>query len=151
MRRLAAFLVLVAALAGCDRGGSRSQGSGGAVSYSENGLSLTVTFDGPLRTGRPVTWVLDLENRSSQGLTLKFSSGKEGDVALGQGGREVYRWSTNKLFSQALREVPLPAGARKTFKLEERALGVPAGDYELVAEVAAAPSPGAVRRTVTVR
>ena len=47
--------------------------------------------------------------------------------------------------------MPLAAAARHTFRLEERALGAPAGDYELVAAVAADPSPGEVRRPVTVR
>jgi len=148
MRRLAALLLLVTGLAGCDRGGSAGQGG---VAYSENGLSLTVSFDEPLRRGQPVTWALELENRGKDAVTLRFSSGKDGDVALRTGGREVYRWSAHRLFSQALRELPLAAGARHTFRLDEPNLGVPAGDYDLVAEVAADPSPGAVHRPVTVR
>jgi hypothetical protein len=149
MRRLAALLLLIAGLAGCDRGGSGSHG--GAVSYSGNGLSLTVSFHEPVRTGHPVTWALELENRSRESITLRFSSGKDGDVALRTGGREVYRWSAHRLFSQALRELPLAAGARHTFRLDEPRLDVPAGNYELVAEVAADPSAGAVHRPVTVR
>jgi hypothetical protein len=148
VRRYAALFLLVAALGACDRGGSRS---GGAVSYSENGLSLAVSFDEPLRTGRPVTWALTLENRGRSAVTLRFSNGKEGDVALSQGGREVYRWSANRLFSQALRELSLGAGQGHTFKLEEKSLGAPPGDYDLVAEVASDPSPGALRQPVTVR
>ena len=147
MRRFAALVVFVAALGACDRGGSRS---GGAVSDSGNGLSLTVAYDEPLRTGRPVTWGLKLENRGRSAVTLRFSTGKEGDVALVQGGREVYRWSANRLFSQALRERSLGAGDAHTFKLEEKSLGVPPGDYDLVAEVASDPSPGALRQPVTV-
>ena len=148
MHRLAPLLLVVAALAGCDRGTPRT---GGTVSYAENGLSLTVSFDEPLRTGHRVTWSLNVANRGKEAVTLRFPSGKDGDVVLHQGGREVYRWSANRLFSQALREVPLAAGARHTFRLEERALGAPAGDYELVAVLAADPSPGEVRRPVTVR
>ena len=149
MRRLAAVLLLIAGLAGCGRGGSGSHG--GAVSYSENGLSLRVSFDGPLQAGRPVTWALELENRGKEAISLRFSSGKDGDVALRTGGREVYRWSAHRLFSQALRELPLAGGARHTFRLDEPRLDVPAGDYDLVAEVAADPSAGAVHRPVTVR
>jgi hypothetical protein len=147
VRRFAALVVLVAALGACDRGGSRS---GGAVSYSENGLSLTVSYDEPLRTGRPVTWALKLANGGRGAVTLRFTTGKEGDVALVQGGREVYRWSANRLFSQALRELSLGSGDAHTFKLEEKSLGVPPGDYDLVAEVASEPSPGSLRQPVTV-
>jgi len=141
------LLLLVVALAGCDRGGPNLNG---AVSYSDSGLSLTAGFDEPLRTGHSVTWVLKVENRGKTPVTLRFSSGKDGDVALVQGGREAYRWSTNRLFSQAVRQVPLGAGESRTFTLEERRLGVAAGDYELMAQLAAEPSPGVVRRPVTV-
>lgn len=148
VRRSVALVLLAAALAGCDRGGSHASGG---VSSSENGLSLSVGFDGPLRTGHPVTWALELQNRGRAPITLRFPSGKEGDVVLLRGSAEVYRWSANRLFSQALREENLAAGGQRTFRLEERSLGVPAGAYDLVAEVAADPSPGAVRRPVTVR
>jgi len=148
MRQLAALLLLVTGLAGCDRGGPTAHGG---VAYSDNGLSLTVAFDEPLRTGHPVTWRLELENRSKEEITLRFSSGKDGDIALLAGASEVYRWSAHRLFSQALRQMPLAAGSRHTFRLEEPALVVPAGNYELVGEVAADPSPGAVHRPVTVR
>jgi hypothetical protein len=63
----------------------------------------------------------------------------------------VYRWSANRVFSQALREFPLAGRAKHEISLEEPRLGVPAGEYELVAEVAAEPSPGVLHRPVTVR
>jgi hypothetical protein len=148
VHRFAVLVLLVAALAGCDRGGS---GAHGAVSDPGSGLALTVRFDEPLRSGQAVTWHLEVENRGKDPVTLRFPSGKDGDVVLLRGSSEVYRWSANRLFSQALRDVPLGVGDSHPFKLEERSLAVPAGDYELVAQVAADPSPGAVRRPVTVR
>jgi hypothetical protein len=152
VRRIAGVLVVVlaapAALAGCSR--NDQPRTGGVVSYTEN-LSFTVSFDEPLRTGHRVTWTLNVENRSKEAVTLHFRSGKDGDVALQQGGREVYRWSANRVFSQALRQVRLEAGARHAFPLEEKALPAPAGNYELVAAVASDPSPGELRRPVTVR
>jgi len=152
VRRLAGVLVVVlvasAVVAGCSRSGPPR--TGGVVSYTEN-LSFTVSFDEPLRSGRAVTWTLNVENRSKDAVTLHFRSGKDGDVALQQGGREVYRWSANRVFSQALRQVELAAGARHAFPLEEKALPAPAGDYELVAALASDPSPGELRRPVTVR
>jgi len=151
VRRLAGVLVVLvasAALAGCSR--SEPPPTGGVVSSTEN-LSFTVSFDEPLRSGRAVTWSLNVENRSKQAVTLRFRSGQDGDVALQQDGREVYRWSANRVFSQALRQVDLAGGARHAFRLEEKALPAPAGDYELVAVLASDPSPGALRRPVTVR
>jgi Intracellular proteinase inhibitor len=153
VRRRVLLLLLLAALAGCDRAGPNMNGPdlNGPAASSENGLSLTAGFAEPLRSGHAVTWVLKVENRGPAAVTLRFSSGKDGDVALLQSGREVYRWSANRLFSQAIRQVPLEPGDSRSFKLQERTLGVAAGDYDLVAGLAADPSPGAVRRPVTVR
>jgi len=141
------MLVLVTALTGCggDGGGSQSQSG-----KQKPGLSLSVDFDGPLRSGGPVTWKLEVENGGPNEVTLVFNSGKNGDVALFQGGREAYRWSAAKYFSQALRQERLAAGEHKTFTLEEKTLSAAPGDYELVAELTSEPAPAPARRSVTV-
>jgi hypothetical protein len=147
MRRPLAVLVLLTTLAGCGSdggGGSESQGG------KEKGLSLSVTFDGPLRAGRAVTWKLEVENGGPDEVTLVFRSGKDGDVSLVQGGREAYRWSGNRYFSQAMRQERLAAGEKKTFSLEEQALTAEPGDYELVAGLDSEPAPPPARRSVKV-
>ncbi|MGH9010293.1 MAG: BsuPI-related putative proteinase inhibitor [Acidimicrobiia bacterium] len=146
MRRPLAVLVLLTTLAGCgnDGGGSESQAG------KQKGLSLSVDFDEPLQSGQSVTWKLEVENGGPDEVTLVFRSGKEGDVALFQSGREVYRWSGTKYFTQALREERLAAGERKTFTLEEKALSTAPGDYELVAELDSEPAPPQARRSVKV-
>ncbi|HVW34705.1 MAG TPA: BsuPI-related putative proteinase inhibitor [Acidimicrobiia bacterium] len=156
MRRLAPLLVLLAALAGCDRGTSASSGSvkagnTGTTGAGANGLTLSVAFDEPLQSGQTVGWRLEVGNRSGSAVTLRFRSGKQGDVVLAQGGRELYRWSANRLFSQAIREIPLAAGSSTTLALEPDQLHVPPGDYDLVAEADSEPAPGVVHRSVTVR
>jgi hypothetical protein len=146
MRRPLAVLVLLTTLAGCggDGGGSESQAG------TQKGLSLSVDFDEPLRSGRSVTWKLEVENGGPDEVTLVFRSGKDGDVSLVQGGREAYRWSGNKYFSQALRQERLAAGEKKTFTLEEQALSAEPGDYELVAGLDSEPAPPPARRSVKV-
>jgi hypothetical protein len=147
MRRPLAVLVLLTTLAGCG-----SDGGGGSESQAgtQKGLSLTVEFDEPLRSGRPVTWKLRVENGGPDEVTLVFRSGKDGDVSLVQGGREAYRWSGNKYFSQAMRQERLAAGEKKTFSLEEPAFSVPPGDYELMAGLDSEPAPPPARRSVKV-
>lgn len=149
MRRLVAF-VLLTTLAGCgsgDNGGSESQPG----TQERKGLSLAVSFDEPLRTGQAVTWTLEVENGGPEPATLIFRSGKEGDVALLQGGREVYRWSSTRYFTQAIREERLEAGQKKSFALEDKGFSAEAGDYELVAELDSEPAPPPARRSVEVR
>ena len=147
MRRPLAVLVLLTTLTAC---GSDGGGSGTQEGKQQSGLSLSVEFDEPLRSGRPVTWKVAVENGGPNEVTLVFRSGKEGDVALVQGGREAYRWSGDKYFSQAMREERVAAGERKAFTLEEKALSAAPGDYELVAELDSEPAPPPARRSVKV-
>ena len=140
-------MVLVTTLTGCGSDGGASEAQSG---QEKSGLSLSVEHDEPVRSGGPVTWKLTVENGGPDEVVLVFRSGKEGDVALIQGGREAYRWSAAKYFSQAMREERLPAGERRAFTLEEKALSVAPGDYELVAELDSQPAPPPARRSVKV-
>src|SRR5919112_996264 len=106
MLRPLALVVLLGALAAC--GGGRDadapETQGRQQQPPKSGLSLAVSFDGSLQSGKPVTWKLEVENAGPGEATLQFRSGKDGDVALTQGGRMAYRWSADKYFSQAMRE-----------------------------------------------
>ena len=150
MRRPLVMLVLFTTLTGCGGDGGGSERQSGSQSTQKEGLSLSVEFDEPLRSGGAVTWKLDVKNGGPDEVTLGFRSGKDGDVALMQGGREAYRWSSAKYFSQALRQERLAAGEHKTFTLEEKALTAAPGDYELVAELDSEPAPPPARRSVRV-
>jgi hypothetical protein len=148
MRRVALCLVLTT-LAGCGAagGGVAEQQPG----KQKKGLTLTVSYTEPLRSGGPVTWTLAVENSGPSETTLVFRSGKDGDVALVRGGREAYRWSGSRVFTQAMRQVQLAAGERRTFTLEEKGLSAAAGDYDLVAELDSEPAPPPARRSVSVK
>lgn len=146
VRRLALLLILTT-LAGC---GDDAKGSEPRAGEQQDGLSLSVSSTTPLREGAPVTWTLEITNGGPGEATLVFNSGKEGDVTLVQGGREAYRWSGTRFFTQAMRQVRLAPGERKAFTLEDKALAAAAGDYELVAELASEPAPPPARRSVQV-
>jgi hypothetical protein len=148
VRRMAFFLILVTLAGGCgdDEGGTESQ-----AGTQEKGLSLSVSFDEPLRSGKAVTWKLEVSNGGPEAATLGFRSGKDGDVALLRDGREAYRWSSTRYFTQAMREERLEPGERKTFLLEDKGFSAEAGDYELVAVLDSEPAPPPARRPVSVR
>ena len=70
----------------------------------------------------------DLELPTEMGMRVvalrrgkEWSIDPDGDVVLLQGGREAYRWSGARFFTQAMRQVPLGPGERKTFTLEDNA------------------------------
>jgi hypothetical protein len=149
MRRLAVFAAVLLALTGCGGGEGDSEGSRSAG--GSGGLSLALSFSPePLRAGQPVTWSLEVANGAKDPVTLTFPSGQHGDVVLLRDGTEAYRWSSTKFFAQAVVKERLEAGGDKTFPLEERALSVEPGDYDLVATLAAEPAPAPVRRRVSV-
>lgn len=152
MRRLV-ILVLLTTLTGCGGadGNGASRGSESQAGTQKQGLTLSVSFDEPLRSGQPVTWTLEVENGGPEATTLVFSSGKDGDVALTRAGQEVYRWSSTRYFTQALRHERLEPGEKKTFTLEDKGFSAEAGDYELVGELDSEPAPPPARRPVEVK
>jgi hypothetical protein len=148
VRRTALLVILLALAGGCGDDGGASESQGGT---QQQGLSLSVSFDEPLRAGKAVTWILEVSNGGPAAATLGFRSGKDGDVALLRDGREAYRWSSTRYFTQAMREERLEPGERKTFPLEDKGFSAEAGDYELVAELDSEPAPPPARRPVSVR
>jgi hypothetical protein len=145
MRPLLA-LVAVIAIAGCGSGG-------GGEKSARGGLVLEVRFSpDPLRAGQQATWLLEVSNPGTGRVTLTFPSGQNGEVVLlEQSGREAYRWSGGRFFTQAVRPVSLEPGATETFTLEEERLGVEPGRYRLVATLRADPAPAPARRDVSVQ
>ncbi|MGH2686455.1 MAG: BsuPI-related putative proteinase inhibitor [Actinomycetota bacterium] len=112
-------------------------------------LTMNISH-GALRAGAAVTWVLTVTNGGEGEVELVFASGQDGDVILARDGEEVYRWSGEMVFTQALRCQALPPGATATYELPQPVLVVDPGDYQLRASLAAEPKPFDVATQVTV-
>jgi hypothetical protein len=140
-------LLAVMAAAACGAGGEQ----GAAPTGPRGALALAYEPPAPA-AGQPVTWVLTVSNGGDEALTLTFSSGKHGDVALaGADGREVYRWSNDRFFTEAVSRQEVAPGEEVAYRLEEPALAVEPGEYDLVATLAAEPEIGPVRQRVRVQ
>ena len=140
---VAALLLGVAACGGASSTSAGEPAGAGA-------LTLAVRPSEPLRTGEPVTWRLVVTNPTDVDEVLTFSTGQQGEVALrAADGTEAYRWSEGMMFSQAVVEVPLPAGDEVTFSLTGP-LEVEPGGYVLEASVVSDPAPEPLRADVTV-
>ncbi|WP_159105288.1 BsuPI-related putative proteinase inhibitor [Shewanella marina] len=62
-------------------------------------------------------FTLTATNASVEDINLIFRSGKRGDIALfNSQGQQIWRWSTGKMFTQALAEVELNVGHSTTIK-----------------------------------
>ncbi|HEX6746583.1 MAG TPA: BsuPI-related putative proteinase inhibitor [Longimicrobium sp.] len=63
-----------------------------------------------------VVFTLAVTNATRAPVTLEFTSGQSYDFVVGDGGREVWRWSAERMFTQALRSETLAAGETRTWR-----------------------------------
>ncbi len=113
-------------------------------------VSLSVRYDLPLRSGSTPVWYLTVSNDGLPAI-LTFPSGQKGEVVLvGADGAEVYRWSANRTFIQAIANESLPTADSLVYELEGTELKVPPGEYELVASILATPEILPVRQKVII-
>lgn len=154
--RVSVLLVVMAVLTpGCGGDSSGDEESGGeAVGEAVGGdVSLSTAFEpDPPAAVQPVTWALTVRNGSVEAVTLTFPSGKRGDVVLrDERDKIVYRWSDGKFFTEAVSRHEVGPGQEVVYRLEDPALGVEPGDYELEATLAAEPQVGPDRQRVRIR
>lgn len=57
-----------------------------------------------------VEFVFTVQNEGTEPIDLVFPSGKVVDVAVEEGGAEVWRWSDGRMFVQAVQTETVPAG-----------------------------------------
>ncbi len=62
-----------------------------------------------------VRFTLQVTNASQQAVTLRFSSGQSYDFSVGDGGAVVWRWSEDRMFTQALRAETLAPGQTRSW------------------------------------
>lgn len=84
-----------------------------------------------------VEFTFEVTNSGPGTVELTFRSGKRADVAVtdAESGDEVWRWSQNRMFTQAISTVELESG--DTFDRTFTWSDPPAGDYEAEAALAA--------------
>lgn len=83
--------------------------AGGAPGPLASSLQIQATADS-------VAFILSVTNSTPQPLTLEFRSGQSYDFSVSDGGREVWRWSADMMFTQALRSETLAAGETRTWR-----------------------------------
>jgi hypothetical protein len=83
----------------------------------------------------PIRLRVTLRNPSEQAVKLAFSSGRTHDaVVVDRDGRELWRWSNGRMFTQALSGMQLAPGSESSFELvcdpsAEGGAPLPAGRY----------------------
>ncbi len=82
----------------------------------------TSRYTGPLVStfqvepaGDSVRFVMQLTNPTNAPVRLNYSSGMTHDIAVREGARDVWRWSADRSFVQALMSVSLRAGETRSY------------------------------------
>ena len=98
--------------------------------------SLELVPAGPLHAGQPAAWRLTFQ--PDREVTLVFPTGQDGEVVLTDAsGAEVWRWSSDVLFTQAIRCLVVDAGTPFTAELTGTPLTVGPGTYTATGTLAA--------------
>lgn len=93
-----------------------------------SGLVLRVADLG-FESGVPVVLPVDLTNATDADISLTFTTGQRVEFTLSNDSGEVYRWSDGMLFTQAIEEVDLSAGATLPHVVRGEATVLPPGSY----------------------
>jgi hypothetical protein len=65
--------------------------------------------------GDSVRFDLQVTNTTAEPVELEFRSGQEFDFVVERDGQELWRWSADQMFTQAIRRRTLPPGETLTF------------------------------------
>jgi len=87
--------------------------------------------------GEPVPLTLTVTNASRSLVTLQFSSGQQYDFEVQHEGKIIWRWSADRMFTQALTSFTLGPKENKTFAVtwkqqDNEGKPVSGGGYEAV-------------------
>jgi len=143
---VAALLSAVMAAGSCASGGTPVGGDQRRVG------SVTVTLrvePSEVKLGRPVRLTLGLQNVSGQAQTLRFSSGRKYDFWATRNGRETWRWSSDRVFTQAEQSQQLPGQTGTHFS--ESWTPDAAGNYRVMASLEAEGFAGTLSDEVVVK
>ena len=122
------------------------------VKDSGNGLIYRLVLPVEVTPGA-ISFVALLTNSSSVPVEVRFTSGQSADISLFdvETGDSVYTWSATRSFAQAIREETIEPGQTLRFVLDESALVLPAGPYDVQSSLTSSSSPGLVRGRLVVR
>jgi len=89
--------------------------------------------------------ILQVTNVSTSAVVLDFPSGQSFDFLVSRGGFEIWRWSADRSFTQALRTETLPPGETRAFDAAWRPTAGTRGDFVAVGRLTARGRPAEQR------
>lgn len=84
-----------------------------------------------------VAFTLQVTNTSSAPVTLTFPSGQSYDFQVMRGDEEVWQWSTDQVFTQAVREMVVPPGQTLRYEAVWTPPAGASGEYVVIGRLTA--------------
>lgn len=88
-----------------------------------------------------VAFALQVTNASDTPVELVFPTGQSFDFLVLRDGQEVWRWSLDRMFTQAIREETLPPGETLHYRAEWDARAARPGEYRAVGRLTSTSHP----------
>ncbi|QOR67532.1 hypothetical protein IM538_05155 [Cytobacillus suaedae] len=136
------FIMSIVALSGCATQPVTQMGEGEDIVTSNPLQSLETSVDIQAASDS-ADFFIKVKNKGEEDVTLTFNSGQTFEVVVvDENNNEVYRFSTDKMFTMALRDVRIKAGEEKTWKdkwgyINQEGQRVAPGDYKAIVSVVA--------------
>ena len=97
------------------------------------------TVDGPLltslqvsRSGDQVTFHLQVTNIADAPVQLTFPTGQSADFVVRQGNDQIWRWSDDQMFTQAVRTEVVEPGSSRSYEAQWRPPAALRGEFVAV-------------------
>jgi len=118
---------------------------------------MTNILDTRVRTNKK-TYTLNEEmkvsiivtNKGQTPVELTFLSTQEFDIVIHKEGREVWRWSSDKMFAMAMGTLVLNPGNKKTYTATWRIETENPGEYDVIGSIKSQP-PLSSKKTITIK
>jgi len=149
--KIAVIFLLVSTVA-CNRAVLR----GGLRDKQPVGLILQLKTDrDEYAQGEPISLVLTVTNSGSHIISLSFPSSQIYDFVVRRQGKEIWRWSGDRMFAAVLTELKLNPGESRTYpeswsQVDEEGKQVTAGSYELTGMVVSKPPVSSPSRSIRI-
>jgi hypothetical protein len=111
----------------------------------EEGLKLELKLNKPAyKLKEPITMSLTVANKSKETFRDSFRSAQSYDFVVKQENKEIWRWSSDKLFAQVITEFTLAPGKSKSFEevweqIDNDGKNISAGKYQTIGILATRP------------
>lgn len=86
-----------------------------------------------------VELAVSVTNKGLSPLELVFASAQRYDFIVSKAGKEVWRWSRDRMFAAILESLTLDTGEKRTYKETWRPLGLTPGDYTVTGLITSRP------------